>query len=106
MTKIAHTNFLSYISRQHELSKGFAQKFKTFFHNINFSHFWNYQNTCSKKRSLHSVMKKLKTSAKIKSMMIVKIDLYRIFKNAMKGKFICLLMSNQKVKLPRLPSLV
>ena len=30
--------------------KGFARKFMTFLHNINFSHLWNYQNTFSKKR--------------------------------------------------------
>ena len=38
------------------------QKFKTCLHNINFSHLWNYQNTFSKKRLLHSVIKKLKNS--------------------------------------------
>ena len=32
--------------------KGFVQISKTFLHNINFSHLWNYQNTFSKKKKI------------------------------------------------------
>ena len=39
---------LSYQSYQNSMNfpKGFAGKFKTILHNINFSHLWNYLNTC------------------------------------------------------------
>ena len=55
---------LAYLAYQDSMNcpKGFARKFKTFLHNINFSHLWNYQNTFSKKRFLHSVVNKLKNS--------------------------------------------
>ena len=55
---------LAYQSYQDSMNfpKGFAQKFKIFLHNIDFSHIWNNQNTFSKKRLVHAVTNKLKDS--------------------------------------------
>ena len=52
---LVNSNRSSLIYQSYEDSmnfpKGFAQKFKTFFHNnINFSHLWNYPNTFFLKR--------------------------------------------------------
>ena len=60
----SNMSYLAYQAYQDSMNcpKGFARKFKTFLHNINFSHLWDYQNTFSKKRFLHSVIKKLKNS--------------------------------------------